>query len=173
MKKGVVYISLDQKYSVSVSETIVEDLLRFTGSAGKNETGGILIGSYNDLHNRAFISCVTGPTVDSKSGRTWFYRGIKNLQTKINDLWKKKQYYLGEWHYHPDAPASPSFQDNDQMWSISRDRKYKCPEPILVIVGGSVSAYEIRIFVFPKGGTRVNLIERSETSSENNLNKEN
>lgn len=166
MKKRLVYKSPDQKYSVDLSETIVEDLLRFIRNANKNETGGILIGRYNDLHDRALVCCVTGPTADSKSGRTWFYRGIKNLQAKINDLWDEKRYYLGEWHYHPNASASPSFQDNDQMWNISGDRKYKCPEPLLLIVGGTVTAYEIRIFVFPKRGKRVELVEKSETSSE-------
>lgn len=157
MKKEIVYTSQDQKYSVCISETIMEDVLRFIGSASKNETGGILIGSYNEVHDRASVTCVLGPTADSKSGRTWFYRGVKNLQAKINDLWKRKQYYLGEWHYHPDAPPSPSFQDNEQMWSISRDRKYKCPEPILLIVGGSIRSYEIRIFVFPKAEKQVEL----------------
>ncbi|WP_262906255.1 Mov34/MPN/PAD-1 family protein [Hymenobacter terricola] len=118
-----------------------------------NETGGILIGEYTDQLSCATVTHLLGPTTDSQSGRTWLIRGTKGLRKIIGNYWKeKKQYYLGEWHFHPFALPDPSRQDLMQMREIACSSTYKCPEPILIIAGGDPSKeLRLRVFVFPKG----------------------
>jgi len=77
-------------------------------------------------------------------------RGVKGLETLLKRFWSKNEYYLGEWHYHPNASASPSMQDISQMKEISRSIHYQCPEPVLLIIGGDYNEYEIRVFVSVK-----------------------
>jgi hypothetical protein len=77
----------------------------------------------------------------------------------LEKLWPKKDYYLGEWHFHPHAAAEPSGTDIGQMIEISTSTKYRCPEPLLLILGGDPNgSWHIRVFVFPRGATLLELV---------------
>jgi len=104
-------------------------------------------------HDCAMVQSVTGAPVDSKTGRTWFERGIRGLQAKLDLLWRRNEgYYLGEWHFHPFGAPIPSSIDNKQLQKISRSRLYRCPEPLLIILGGDPAAsWSLRCFLFLRG----------------------
>jgi integrative and conjugative element protein (TIGR02256 family) len=127
--------------------------------AKKNETGGIIAGRYTDARDWAIITELTGPPNDSRSGRTWFRRGIRGLQQLIDRLWQRERsYYLGEWHYHPFASPNVSGTDISQMRTIAGSDAYACPEPILLILGGDpAGVFEIRAFVFLRGRDYIEL----------------
>ena len=133
-------------------------MLSKCSEASELETGGILLGRIDEPRRIATITKVCGPPADSRRTRSRFWRGIAGLQALIDRAWKDKEYYLGEWHYHPSGPSLPSSTDIDQMKRISESEKYNCPEPILVVVGsshtlsGSVTAH-----VFPRGHNAVRL----------------
>jgi len=143
----MVYKSSDSRFGLNINARCISDILACVQKAGKKETGGILIGSYNQQRNIAIVSKVTGPASDSKSGHAWFIRGTKGLQKILDTYWQTGQYYLGEWHFHPNAAPDPSFCDSTQMIQIATSRQYNCPEPLLLIIGGSVKHYRIKIFV--------------------------
>ena len=144
--------SADGRFGLRVEGRHVESILEFCKNAGEKETGGVLIGFYTDDLKCAVVTQTIGPPKDSQSGGTWFYRGVEGLQRFINAIWRRKRhYYLGEWHYHPHAPANPSFVDIKQMKSIADTDSYLCPEPVLLIIGGDpTSRWHSRAFVFPK-----------------------
>lgn len=128
------------------------ELERICTDAVNKETGGILIGHYSVNLNTALITLITGPPPDSKAGKTWFHRGVKGLWDILQQsLNCSNTYYLGEWHFHPFASPTPSLQDLRQMKQIALDKKYNCPEPVLIILGGEPGHFNIRSFVFPKG----------------------
>lgn len=92
------------------------------------------------------------PTFPGRSddiSKCTFYRGIDGLKRILDLAWDQGQYYLGEWHYHPNASSAPSNIDKNQMIVLSQDQKLKCPEPILIIVGGYQDSWNInaRLFV--------------------------
>ena len=121
--------------------------------AGQIETGGIIIGKYNEGLDVATITLISGPPPDSKAGRTWFMRGTKGLKKLMDKCFKNAgTFYLGEWHFHPFASPTPSGQDIRQMKEISADLKYNCPEPIMMILGGKpLEATNIlKAFVFSR-----------------------
>ena len=141
------YNSENKQYKFLLKKECVAKLLKHIKKAGQHETGGILIGAYNADHSTAILKKITGPPPDSRHGSNWFERGLQGLQKLLNSLWSVGEYYLGEWHFHPHASPSPSFQDISQMKSISNAGTYRCPEPILLIIGGDHNNYEIRVFV--------------------------
>ena len=141
------YKSADKRFGLDISVNCMEDILAYVQRAGDRETGGILIGLYNAQRDTAIVKKITGPPNDSKSGRTWFNRGIKGLQHLLNKAWNQNQYYLGEWHFHPNASPNPSFCDKAQMINIAASRQYNCPEPVLLIIGGTALIYTIKVFV--------------------------
>src|SRR4051812_10740880 len=89
-----------------------------------NETGGILIGRYSEDLRIATVTRAETKTSDSISGRTWFIRGRSGLTKLLGQLWGSGQYYLGEWHTHPEGPPVPSTTDDAQLQRIAREAPY-------------------------------------------------
>jgi integrative and conjugative element protein (TIGR02256 family) len=143
----------DFQYGLQIEPPQINVILDFCKRAGSMETGGILVGRYTVRHDVANVTAITGAPTDSKSGRSWFYRGVFGLQSRLEQLWyTKRHYYLGEWHFHPGSEPYPSQIDMKQMIGIARSPRYHCPEPVLIIVGldpGRMSLTDcIRAYVF-------------------------
>ena len=144
--------SKDGKFGLRIADQELSKVINICNQDNTKEIGGILVGFYTEAHNCAVVSAISGAPPDSRSGRTWFSRGVAGLQRWLNLLWLKKQhYYLGEWHLHPNGSPQPSRIDIDQMKVISATPLYRCPEPILLIISGNVrSNWEMKAFVFPQ-----------------------
>lgn len=129
------YISADRRFSIQLTVDVINDIKKCAIDADNFETGGVLIGKYSENLKTAEVLFASGPPPDSKSGKCFFYRGTSGL-SQLFDKWKRNGcYYLGEWHFHPFSSPSPSPQDIRQMKGIAKDKKYNCPESILLIIG--------------------------------------
>ena len=141
-----------------------EVLVQITGwcQAAKNcETGGILVGSYTRRHTVAEVVEALPATPDSKAGRIWFFRGVAGLNRLLNRYWKRKRlYYLGEWHFHPSGRPISSPRDCAQMQEIAQCDQYACPEPVLLVIGGTSGSWTFGAFVFPRNSPCAELIRR-------------
>ena len=143
--------SEDGAFGISIRTETLEEILGSCRDFAPVETGGILVGSYNESLNCAVVSDASERPPDSKSGRIWLIRGTAGLQGWLNRLWNKseRRYYLREWHFHPGGDPEPSRTDIEQMGKIARSSSYKCPEPILLVVGGSAIKHsDVRVYVF-------------------------
>ncbi|MFQ5829402.1 MAG: Mov34/MPN/PAD-1 family protein [Candidatus Methylomirabilia bacterium] len=150
---AIEFWSSDRRFGVRFGEEEIQSIRDLCMAANRGETGGILIGFYTERHDCAVVTAVTGPTSDSRVGRTWFYRGVRGLQNLLDRLWhRRRHYYLGEWHFHPGAVPHPSPVDVDQLKQIAASQEYRCPEPVLLVVGGDPAAHwSMRSYVFPGG----------------------
>lgn len=101
------------------------------------ETGGILFGYYSEDLIQAFITDIYYDISDSKKSYRSFVRGKKGFKTYSQKMWNENKYYLGEWHTHPSSLPFMSLQDKSQMIKIKQNKKMRCPEPILIILGES------------------------------------
>ena len=139
----------NQSYSVKFDTKAYEQMLYYCAISNPYETGGILIGNYSSNQAIANILQITPPPKNSSHSKCTFHRGIDGLKRILDLAWDQGQYYLGEWHYHPNASTAPSNIDKNQMIVLSQDQKLKCPEPILIIVGGYQDSWNIsaRLFV--------------------------
>ena len=154
------YVSTDGKYRAVFPDNVMESIFVYCARVGPRETGGILVGLYTNDQSTAIVTEATPPPRDSKSGSTWFHRGVAGLRSLLEKYWKnpKRQYYLGEWHFHPAVDVEPSHVDISQMTRISLDRRYNCPEPISLIVGEvREGKRSTRLIVFPRNSTAVEL----------------
>lgn len=134
-----------EKKAYSCLKEIVDKSVNF-------ETGGIIIGYYDVSCQNAIITEITNAPEDSKSGRYWFHRGVFGLKKLLINRWKAKEdYYLGEWHFHPKSSPHPSSIDISQMKQISNDKRYKCTEPLLLIVGEINGKLEINLMLIING----------------------
>ena len=132
----LVFFNSDTNLKIELSIEQLDLLHKLCEKSNPYETGGIIIGRYSDDGLTAYVSEITNPPDDSIKKMTSFKRGVNGLQKKLDSLWKDNLYYLGEWHYHPNASSYPSEYDIKQMILLSNTKGLKCPEPILLIVGG-------------------------------------
>ena len=152
-------ISVDGKFGIHIPCRHLQCLMSMCSGAGEMETGGILIGKFDEARLVANITGIYGPPNDSKQTRNRFWRGVEGLQALLDRAWQSQEYYMGEWHYHPMGSSQPSFIDIGQMERISKSDKYNCPEPILLVIGGVFpESMSIAAYVFPRGQDSVQLI---------------
>ncbi|MGD6779371.1 Mov34/MPN/PAD-1 family protein [Sutcliffiella horikoshii] len=144
------YVNNEGSFGVVITDKMVHDIFEKCKDAYPNETGGILIGHYSMDLKLAHITIIIGAPRDSKMGKCWFHRGTNGLQRSLDKAWDEHgHYYLGEWHYHPGGAPHPSFHDIKEMKKISKNKNYKCPEPILIIAGNtSFSHWNLGVYVF-------------------------
>jgi hypothetical protein len=153
---------------VTLEDAAHQEILGRCRAAGGSETGGILIGRYSDWRDRAIVIEATGPPGGSRRSRLAFWRGFRGLTTLLLSRWTEAgTHYLGEWHFHPFLPAHPSKTDIDQMRAFANDPAYRCPRPILVVVGGDPAAPSIEVAVIePSGPTRLATLRDSDVAHE-------
>lgn len=152
--------SPDKRFGLRIGAETATKLLDLCARARGCEVAGILVGYYTDAHSCAIVTDASGLPEDSTAGHSWVHRGIKGLQEWLSALWQKRvrQYYLGEWHFHPGAAPDPSDVDARQLNEIAGSQKYRCPEPVLLIIGGTPAAdWTARAFVFANGKNSVEL----------------
>lgn len=139
-------------FGLSVPVPVVERILGYCTRALPYETGGILIGRYDESLDMALVSEATPAPPDSRARRNWFYRGTQGLSSLLDEAWEGGRYYLGEWHFHPLAGPTPSETDRRQLRDIAGDERYHCAEPLLLIIGGHPGKdWLARSYVFPRG----------------------
>jgi integrative and conjugative element protein (TIGR02256 family) len=122
--------------SVWISPDAVQSMLDASVKARCRETGGILIGRYGPGGWVADVVEATPKPRGSRSGWFWFQRSNEGLAALLEERWREGYHYLGEWHFHPRGSPTPSGNDRRAMAKIALDDVYRCPEPILVILGG-------------------------------------
>lgn len=157
----------DLRFGVLLPDEPIQRMLHFCLAAGGNETGGIVVGHYDEGHHNAVITAISGPPLDSRATPVSFYRGTKGLAKWLRYLWDNhRHYYLGEWHFHPGALPHPSRTDIQAMEECAKTPAFRCPEPLLVIVGGNpLASPSLNAFVMPEGNELIRLDKTDEAPS--------
>jgi proteasome lid subunit RPN8/RPN11 len=141
----------DDSVSVWLSPYAITTMLTAANSAGRRETGGILIGRYSSRGWIADVVEATPKPKGSRSGWFWFQRSSTGLATLLEERWRNGLHYLGEWHSHPGGQPVPSGLDIRAMRAIACDGSYCCPAPILVILGSANSIWSFSATLFREG----------------------
>ena len=102
------------------------------------ETGGMLLGSFDEATGRAYIDAATGPSPDSQLSAMYFSHGTAGTQEVIDHSQRRSANrvgFVGMWHSHPYGPASPSPTDEAGMaWIVSPDGVGR--RALMMIIGG-------------------------------------
>ena len=141
--KKFVFNTLTVEFHGDNIENIVIDSLK----SSPNEIGGVITGCYFCDNKKAIIKSFHGPTIDSVGTPYNYVRGKKGLSALMQKLWKKNEYYLGEWHLHPFSLPTASNTDLTQILEISKMTQYRCPEPILIIIGGDIKNLSYNVYL--------------------------
>ena len=109
---------------VTVSDEVVQTMRELRRQSGRNETGGVLMGSFDLVCNVLHIVAALPAPPDSKRSPTYFIRGIKDLKPRIEAISEAtagRLHYVGEWHSHLGAvPARPSRDDEEVYGHLTK-----------------------------------------------------
>lgn len=134
-------------WRVLLDDFLVERLQELRQSRLPNETGGVLLGSF-DLERRIAYLVDTIPSPpDSKEWPQLYIRGCRGLTPREANVEEKTDgaiHYIGEWHSHPTGcPTVPSQNDSQVFaWLMERMNAEGLPA-LMMIVGdpGCVSCF--------------------------------
>jgi [CysO sulfur-carrier protein]-S-L-cysteine hydrolase len=134
-------------------ELVIEnDLMNRLGNLGikyyPNEFGGFLIGNYAADFKTVFIIDFLLPKKYSGSS-FGFERSVEGLEKKFNEIFdRKKQYFVGEWHTHPDGSTMYSQTDLNAMIKTAECETVQIKNPILLILSVNKSKMTNYTFYF-------------------------
>ena len=85
------------------------------------ETGGMLLGAFDDAAGIVHVDKVTGPPPDSYLSATYFHHGVEGTQERVSAEIRRTAStsgFIGFWHSHPSGRAFPSETDEQGMAAV-------------------------------------------------------
>ena len=108
--------SADGRFRVQVGHHELEALLDMCRESGDLETGGVLVGRYNEAHDTAIVTRVWGPPEDSVRRRTSFWRGTQGCKSNLTPCGSPGNTTSVSGTIIPEAPVNPAMGTNGR-WS--------------------------------------------------------
>lgn len=115
------------------------------------ETGGLIFGEIDDLHQQAFVDAVSGPPPDSEASAEKFLcgtSGTSELSRRQNKETQGSSKFIGIWHTHPVSPGQPSNADFQAMVQLLHLEESPPRHVLMMIVEFSATEPNPRCYVF-------------------------
>ncbi len=121
---------------ISVDEILIEKLVKIGDLYFPKEYGGFLVGYYNETFKIVYITDYVLP-MKYENTSTSFKREPSGLEELFEELYIKtpSQYYIGEWHTHPNGISKASSLDRIALNKIAEDKSTPIENPIMLIIG--------------------------------------
>ena len=119
----------------------LEDKLRECRNAKlPNETGGVLIGSFDMARRIIYVIDASEAPPDSRECPNGFLRGVEGLQEEVDAIQEATSGmlgYIGEWHSHPTGNVAPSSLDRDVVKWVKQNLDDEGQVGVVGIVGSN------------------------------------
>lgn len=139
-------INKHNKLELIIDGKLLTQLGKLGNKHFPNEFGGFLIGHYSNDFKTLFITDYLLPK-KYKGSPFGFERNIDGLRKVFDKLFdEKKQYYVGEWHTHPNGSTNYSQTDLKAMIETVKCETVQITNPILLIL--SVSKNKMMRYTF-------------------------
>ena len=126
-------------WTISISEDVIRSIVAARRAAASSETGGILVGAWDRVRERAYIVGNYPPPPDSVASATGFVRGEAGVYRTLHTVEARTAAnltYIGEWHTHPTGYSSrPSSDDGVLLRWIGDVLRFLDVPPLMLIAG--------------------------------------
>ena len=126
-------------WSISISKEVIRSVMTARTAAGSCETGGILVGVWDRVRERAYIVGNYPPPPDSLASSTGFVRGEEGVFRTLDTVethTATNLTYIGEWHTHPAGyDSGPSSDDGILLRWIHDVLLFSDVPPLMLIAG--------------------------------------
>jgi hypothetical protein len=118
-----------------------------------NETGGVLIGSWDTHHSRVYVVDILGSPADSDEWPTGYLRGVAGLHEAVSEVSRitdGQMGYVGEWHSHPQGASSNASDDDANVFAwLAAQRSRDGYPPVMTIYGERTSSWHVADLISP------------------------
>lgn len=129
---------------VSISNKVVHAMQVLREERSPNETGGILVGTFDLRRNILHIVAALPAPPDSRQSPTYFIRGALNLRPIMDALTQGSAgqlQYVGEWHSHPDGAAARPSHDDEGVFSHLAAQIEPTGSPFAMMICGAEDSW--------------------------------
>jgi len=129
---------------LAVSDEVVQTMRMHRTQAGPNETGGVLLGTFDLVRNVVHVVAALPAPLDSKQAPTYFIRGIKDLKPLIEQLGEAsagRLHYIGEWHSHPGGVSARPSDDDENVFAHLKAHMEPVGSPYVMAICGERDAW--------------------------------
>lgn len=143
------HVITDSRYEVRIAAAALAEMRAETRRGGRTrgariETGGMLLGSFDEAVGCVYIDTAAGPSPDSHLSALLFAHGTHGTQDLVEHHRKRsinRVGFVGMWHTHPYGPARPSPTDEAGMgWIVSPSGTGR--RALMLILGGDEPTWE-------------------------------
>jgi len=130
-------------WSIYFDEWLLNKIFAARVAKLPNETGGVLVGSFDMQRKIVYITDTLFSPPDSKEWPTVYIRGCQGLAQRmkeIGDMTFERLEYVGEWHSHTGGSCSPSGEDKQAFAWLSDMRIPDGLPAIMLIAADKKSA---------------------------------
>ena len=132
-----------QSWTLCTDELLLKKISGLRAAKLPNETGGVLLGSYNVRTKTVYVVDSILAPPDSEEYPFAFIRGYRGQAGKIEKVQKttaQNLTYVGEWHSHPDGIGIAASQADTMVFEWIRDNLEREGLPPLMLIAGDNKA---------------------------------
>ena len=129
---------------ISFSDNAIQVMRQLRVEAGSNETGGVLIGTFDMSRNILHVVAALPAPSDSLQAPTYFIRGMRDLKPRIEKLANAtagRLHYIGEWHSHPDYAAARPSADDKKVFTYLNNHMGPVGSPYVMAICGKTETW--------------------------------
>ncbi len=133
-----------KEWLLYADDWIIRKIYELRSGKLPNETGGILIGSFDMERKIVYVIDTIPSPPDSKEWPNLYIRGFQGLQNKIfeyQQLTGKQIEYVGEWHSHPAGFGCNPSGDDRRAFSWLTEVMAIEAKPAIMLIAGDHSKY--------------------------------
>lgn len=134
-------------WTIVVDDAFLLTVAGLRKKKSRKETGGVLLGSFDQRHKKAYIVATIPSPPDSEEWPTLYIRGCEGLKSATNEIMRTSDgqiQYVGEWHSHPDRYSTQPSNDDRKVFAWLTEHMAKDGlSPLMLIAGRE----DFRVFV--------------------------
>ncbi|WBO22500.1 Mov34/MPN/PAD-1 family protein [Sphingomonas abietis] len=134
----------DGPIRATVTQSVVDAMRDHREKAAPNETGGVLVGTFDFVRGVVHVLGVIPAPSDSRQAPTYFIRGAKDLEPLVQVLGTAtagRLQYVGEWHSHPDGAAARPSADDEKVFEHLRSHLDPVGAPFVMMICGATDTW--------------------------------
>jgi len=134
-------------WTVLLDSTVNETVVNYRRERLPNETGGVLLGTFDMSRRVALVSIALPSPGDSKEWPTVYIRGSAGLQAAVSRAEITTSgglEYSGEWHSHPKGGSAAASEDDRKALTLLSEAMAEDARPAIMLIVGE---NETRLYV--------------------------
>jgi len=130
-------------WTLNIAESVINNIASQRTARLPNETGGVLVGTFDTQRRHLYIIDLIPSPPDSQEWPTAYYRGVEGLLDellRIERLTGKQVVYVGEWHSHPKGAAITPSNDDRKLFAWLQNFRLRDGLPAVIAIAGDHSS---------------------------------